>query len=98
MNFNHYFTNDELAGVLSGWVSEYPALAALSTLGQSYEGREIPLLTLTNQATGPDTDKPAIWIDANIHATELAGTTTALHIAHTLLISYCQRIMDLRQL
>lgn len=88
MNFNHYFTNDELAEVLAGWVNEYPALAALSVLGKSYEGREIPLLTLTNTATGPDTDKPALWIDANIHATEVAGTTTALHIAHTLLTSY----------
>jgi len=88
MNFNHYFTNDELAGVLARWVDEYPALTALSSLGHSYEGQEIPLLTLTNSATGPDTDKPAIWIDANIHATELAGTTTALHIAHTLLTGY----------
>ena len=88
MNFNHYFTNDELAEIPAGWTIEYPALAALSVLGKSHEGREIPLLTLTNTATGPDTDKPALWIDANIHATEVAGTTTALHIAHTLLTGY----------
>jgi murein tripeptide amidase MpaA len=99
MNFNHYFTNDELTEILSGCAKEYPTLAALSVLGKSYEGREIPLLTLTNQATGPDTDKPALWIDANIHATEVAGTTTALHIAHTLLTGYgndtrCTRLLD----
>jgi murein tripeptide amidase MpaA len=29
--------------------------------------------------------KPAVWIDANIHATEITGTTTALGIAYTLL-------------
>lgn len=99
MNFNHYFTNDELAEILAGWTNEYPTLAARSVLGKSYEGREIPLLTLTNAATGPDTDKPALWIDANIHATEVAGTTTALHIAHTLLSGYgtdtrCTRLLD----
>jgi murein tripeptide amidase MpaA len=99
MNFNHYFTNDELAEILAGWTNEYPTLAARSVLGKSYEGREIPLLTLTNAATGPDTDKPALWIDANIHATEVAGTTTALHIAHTLLTGYgtdtrCTRLLD----
>ena len=88
MNFNHYFTNDELSEILVGWAEAYPQLAALSVLGKSHEGREIPLLTLTNTATGPDTDKPALWIDANIHATEVAGTTTALHIAHTLLTGY----------
>lgn len=88
MDFNRYFTNDELAEILSAWTDEYPALAARSSLGKSHEGREIPLLTLTNTATGPDTDKPALWIDANIHATELAGTTATLHIAHTLLTGY----------
>ncbi|RME64677.1 MAG: carboxypeptidase, partial [Caldilineae bacterium] len=99
MNFNHYFTNEEIADVLQGWAQEYPNLVTVDELGRSYEGRPIPLLTLTNQETGADTDKPAIWIDANIHATELAGTTVALHIAHTLLTEYgkvarCTRLLD----
>ena len=29
-----------------------------------------------------------MWVDANIHATEVAGTTVALNIAHTLLTGY----------
>jgi murein tripeptide amidase MpaA len=99
MNFNHYFTNQELDAVLREWAAQYPNLMTLSELGQSHEGRPIPLLTLTNQATGADTEKAAIWLDANIHATEIAGTTTVLAIVHALLDGYerdprCQRLLD----
>jgi murein tripeptide amidase MpaA len=99
MNFNHYFTNEELDTVLQNWAARHPNLMALSELGQSHEGRTIPLVTLTNQATGADTEKAAIWLDANIHATEIAGTTTVLAIVHTLLGGYgsdprCTRLLD----
>ncbi len=98
-SFARYFTNEELDHWLFRWAQEYPHLVHLSELGESYEGRPIRLLTLTNRETGPDTDKPAVWIDANIHATEVAGTTTALRIAYELLRGYghdprCTRILD----
>ena len=99
MDFNHYFTNDDVESVLNGWAEEHPHLVRVNELGRSHENREIPLLTLTNRKTGTDKEKPAIWIDSNIHATEVAGTTVALHIAHTLLSGYgsdtrCTRLLD----
>ena len=90
MDFNHYFKNDELAQYSRSWAQSYPNLLQLSTLGESYEKRPIWLLTLTNQATGAADEKPAMWIDANIHATEIAGTTTTLMIADNLLSGYGQ--------
>ena len=88
MDFNRYFTNDELAAQLNEWATTYPNILALGVLGQSYEGKDIHLLTITNKATGADTDKPAVWLDANIHATEIAGTTTTLRIVWELLSKY----------
>ena len=88
MDFNHYFTNDELAALLPELTEAYPHLVTLSKLGESYEKRPIWLVTITNQASGADHEKPAVWIDANIHATELAGATTAMHIIQTLLEGY----------
>ncbi len=88
MDFNHYFTNEELEAILPTWVQEYPDLLTLTHLGQSYEKRPLWLLTLTNKKTGSDIEKPALWIDGNIHATEIAGTTTALMLAYTLLVNY----------
>jgi murein tripeptide amidase MpaA len=88
MDFNRYFTNADIEGLLQEWIEKYPQLATLSSIGRSYEGRPIWLLTLTNTATGAPETKPAIWIDANIHATEIAGTTTALCVADHLLSGY----------
>ncbi|MFM8320210.1 MAG: M14 family metallopeptidase [Chloroflexota bacterium] len=98
MDFNHYFKNEELEQILHTWAEQYPALVKLSELGRSYEDRPIWLLTLTTQASGADTEKPAMWIDANIHATELAGTTTALRIVQTLLDGYGKDPRITRQL
>src|SRR4030042_2517983 len=99
MDFNHYFTNQELKNRLSEWATTYPHLVSLSNNGESYQKQPIWLLTLTNKNTGPDNEKPAVWIDANIHATEISGTTTALHIAFSLLDGYDKddhitRLMD----
>jgi murein tripeptide amidase MpaA len=88
MNFNHYFTNAELERLYQEWSAQYPELLQIVTIGESYEKSPIRLLILTNTATGPDLEKPAVWIDANIHATEITGNTTALKIAHTLLEGY----------
>ncbi|MCU0484506.1 MAG: M14 family metallopeptidase [Anaerolineales bacterium] len=88
MDFNRYFTNDELESTLQAWCSQFDKLCTNNHLGTSYEGRAIHLLTLTNFETGSDLNKPAVWIDANIHATELTGTTAALFIAHALLNGY----------
>lgn len=88
MNFNHYFTNDEIGHLLTDWVATYPGLIQVSSIGNSHEGRPIWLLTLTNQSTGKDIEKPAIWIDGNIHATEITGTTSAIYIAYYLLSGY----------
>ncbi|MGE5220989.1 MAG: M14 family metallopeptidase, partial [Omnitrophica WOR_2 bacterium] len=83
-----YFNNQELESTLKSWVETYPGTCALSTIGESFEKRPIWLLTLTNHQTGADIEKPAIWLDGNIHATEIAGTTTVLFIAYNLLTRY----------
>ena len=47
-------------------------------LGKSFEGREIWCATVTRLSTGPPDEKPAIWADGNIHATELTASVAAL--------------------
>jgi murein tripeptide amidase MpaA len=85
MDFIHYYTNEELETLLQGWANEYPGLVRLEKIGQSYENRPLWLLVLTNQASGADTGKPAVWLDANIHATEITGATVTLAVARRLL-------------
>jgi murein tripeptide amidase MpaA len=90
MDFNSYFNNPSLESILKQWQEKYPDIFSLSIIGQSYEKRPIWLATVTNRSTGPDAEKPAVWVDANIHATEVAGTTTVLYFLHTLLMGYDQ--------
>jgi murein tripeptide amidase MpaA len=88
MDFNQYFTNEALEAHVKEWAQAYPNLVQVSEIGSSHQGKPIYLLTLTQTNTGPDLDKPAVWLDGNIHATELAGTTTVLYIISQLLEGY----------
>lgn len=88
IDFARYYRPHEVADALAAFAAAYPALAAVHSIGQSHEGRDLWLMTLTNQATGHDTDKPAYWLDANIHATEVTGCMGALHVIATVLAGY----------
>ena len=86
--FDVYYRNKELKEVLEHWAEKHPNLFELRVIGQSYEGTDIYLAVITNKDTGVDTQKPAFWINANIHATELTGTAASLYLIHKLLSEY----------
>jgi murein tripeptide amidase MpaA len=65
-----------------------PNLCALESIGKSYEGRDIWLVTVTNTETGAHLDKPGFLIEANIHSIEWTGSTAALHLVHRLLAGH----------
>ena len=73
-----YLDYAELTQQLAAWGKAYPDLVRVSSLGKSAEGRDIPLLTI---GRNPDEPRPAVWIDGNMHATELCGSSVALAIA-----------------
>lgn len=79
IDFSHYYKYDEMRDFLEACSQEYPNLVSISSIGKSYEGRDILLATVTNRDTGPDLEKPAYWIDANTHAGEVTGSAVALY-------------------
>lgn len=74
----NYVDYDTLTAQLRGWADAFPAIAHLSSIGQTPEGREIWMLTIGPE---PERPRPAIWVDGNMHASELAGAAVALAIA-----------------
>jgi murein tripeptide amidase MpaA len=86
--YDHFYAYDELTDTLRGWATEAPGLYTIESIGSSYEGRDIWLVTVTNRETGEPLDKPALLIEANIHSMEWTGCTAALHLIHTLLTGY----------
>lgn len=88
IKYDHFYSYAEISEFLQTAAEQYPQLASLSSAGKSLEGREIWVLTITNQATGPAADKPAMYIDGNIHAGEVTASHVALHTVAHLLNSY----------
>jgi len=76
---------DELIAILKSFAAERPDLVAYRELGTSREGRPIPLLEITRRASGRPEDKPAYWVDGNIHSVELSGCSACLYFVAWLL-------------
>jgi hypothetical protein len=82
-DFRHrYLDYDELTAVLRQWAETHPEFARLESLGRSEERRELWLLTIGPE---PDRARPAVWVDGNMHAAELCGSSVALAIAEDML-------------
>lgn len=89
--YNRFLKFEELTSLLRTAVENHPQLAKMASIGNSYEGRPIWCVTVTNFATGEPSSKPAFYVDANIHATELSGSVAALKLIDTLLTGYGRR-------
>ncbi|HEY73143.1 MAG TPA: carboxypeptidase, partial [Thermoflexia bacterium] len=88
VTFDTYYRYKDLTRILQAYAEEYPQLARLESIGKSYEGRDIWLVTVTNFAAGEDRCKPALWVDGNIHATELAPSSACLYLINRLVTEY----------
>ena len=73
-----FLTYDQLTEQLHAWARAFPDLARVESIGRSPEGRELWLLTVGRD---PDRKRPAVWVDGNMHASELCGSSVALAIA-----------------
>lgn len=91
IRYDRYHRYADFTAILQQFVQSFPRLVAMQSIGTSHEGRDIWVLTVTNQDTGAAADKPAYWVDANIHASELAGGTAALYLIDTLTGQYGKR-------
>jgi len=73
---------------LSALATAFPKLMKLESIGTTHRGRDIWAVTLTNPDTGPESDKPGFYLDAQIHAEEHATSAVALYAVWHLLHAY----------
>ena len=86
--WNRYYDYDEITQLVHELVDAYPELLTLQSLGKSELGQDLWLITLNNPKTGSDTEKPAMYIDGNVHGNEIQAAETVLYAVWYLTKSY----------
>lgn len=86
--FDRFLRYDEMSAWVHAIVAAHPHLASVESYGTSHQGRPLLLVTITDSATGAHHDKPAHWVDANIHSVEVTGGVAALHLISHLLTGH----------
>ena len=79
--WNRYYDHKEIGEICARIAKAYPRLAKFSSIGKSYERRDLWLLTVSNSDNGNPDTKPAMYIDGNIHGNEIQGGEVALYTA-----------------
>lgn len=81
VSWNRYYNHAGITDICKKLAAAHPDLIKLSSIGKSYQGREMWLLTVTDFKTGKPEEKPGFYIDGNIHSNEIQGTEMALYTA-----------------
>jgi len=73
-----YLRYEEISSVVHDWARAHPEFVRVTSIGKSTEGRDFWLLEIGSE---PDRRRAAAWVDGNMHASELCGSSVALAIA-----------------
>ena len=88
ITFDKYHTVEEFQEFLEAIVARHSDLAQLSVIGLSRARRPILAVEINNPDTGPAHEKPAFYLDGNIHGGEVLGGEGALFFLNHLLTRY----------
>ncbi len=88
IDFNRWHDYDELKADLLRLEEAFPKFLKYSSVGTSYGGRDMMLMTINNPDTGPEESKAAMYIEANIHGNEIQGGEVCLYTIWYLMENY----------
>ncbi len=88
LNFEKYHTVDVMYHWYKKWAEQYPDIVDIYVIAESFEGRPILQMTLTNKKTGKDTDKPAAYFEGGRHSGEITASESILWLTQHLLENY----------
>jgi Zinc carboxypeptidase len=88
LDFDRWHDVAELQADMKTLEKAYPKFLKYIVLGKSYDGRDIAGMVVNNPDTGPDTSKPAMYIEANIHGNEIQGGEICIYTIWYLMENY----------
>ncbi|MBN1999001.1 peptidase M14 [candidate division KSB1 bacterium] len=88
--WNRYYDYSELIELSRRLVKAFPKLIRMQSIGKSVKGNDLWALIVTNTDAGPAEEKPAMYIDGNIHSNEIQGAEVALYTVWYLAENYGQ--------
>jgi hypothetical protein len=97
LHWNRLHDYDELVVLMTRIANAWPRFVTMRSIGESWEGRELWMLTVANPDTGPLDDKPAFYTDANIHGNEVQGGEANLYLVWYLMEHY-DSVKNVREL
>lgn len=80
-SWNKYYTYEGVVDLCTRLAKAYPDLVTMESMGKSYQGRDMIVLTVSDKKIQSPDNKPGFWIDGNIHSIEMQGTEMALYTA-----------------
>ena len=83
--WNRLYDVEQLYAHMDRLMAAWPELVTMQVIGHSVENRELRVYTLQNPATGAEADKPAMWVDGNVHGNEVQGGEAVVYLAWYLL-------------
>ena len=95
--FNRLYDYPELEAALKALAAGHPDLVTLASAGKTVEGRDMWVVTINNPKTGKDRDKPAMYVEGNVHGNEVQAAEACLYTIWYLTENY-GKIADITKL
>lgn len=88
MSWNRYNDYSAITEICNKLARAYPDLVKVESMGKSFQGKEMWVMTISDFKKGDPAKKPAMYIDGNIHSNEIQGSEFALYTAWYLAESF----------
>lgn len=88
LTWDRWLDHDEIGERMRLMADTWPDFLTLQSIGESYGGREMWLMTINNPETGDEMDKAAMFIEANVHGNEIQGAEVSLYTIWYLMENY----------
>jgi len=97
LTWDRWLDHQELGERMQLMARTWPKFLTLGSMGPSYGGRELWVMTINNPDTGPESSKAGMYIEANVHGNEIQGGEISLYTIWFLMENY-DRNPEIRRL